>query len=88
MKRKNDFLLQYVGGQAIVVPLGSKVVDMNGLVTLNTTGAFLWDLLAEDSSIEALGARVAEHFDVDVDRAVSDVQAFVDKFTRMGLLES
>ena len=86
MKRKEDFMLQTVGGEKLLVPLGSQVVDMNGLVVLNATGACVWEALAEERSVEELAALVAEQFEVDGDRARADVQAFVDEIGRLGLL--
>jgi hypothetical protein len=87
MKRSEDFLLQKVGGQDLLVPLGAKVMDMNSLITLNATGRRVWELLAEDHSLEYLVAEVVEQFDVDRERARADVQAFLDDLGRLGLLE-
>ena len=88
MKRSKDFLLQKVGGQDLLVPLGAKVMDMNSLITLNATGRLVWELLAEDNSVEYLVAEVVEQFDVDLERARADVQAFLDDLGRQGLLEA
>ena len=88
MKRKDDFMLQNVGGENLLVPLGAQVVDMNGLVILNATGACLWEALAEERTPEELAAVVADRFDVDLDRARADVQAFLEEIGRLGLLES
>ena len=88
MKRSEDFLLQNVGGQDLLVPLGAKVMDMNSLITLNATGRRVWELLAEDRSVEYLVAEVVEQFDVDLERARADVQAFLDDLGRLGLLET
>jgi hypothetical protein len=88
MKRSEDFLLQNVGGQDLLVPLGAKVMDMNSLITLNATGRRVWELLAEDRSIEYLVAEVVKQFDVDLERARADVQAFLDDLGRLGLLET
>jgi hypothetical protein len=87
MKRSEDFLLQKVWGQDLLVPLGAKVMDMNSLITLNATGRRVWELLAEDHSLEYLVAEVVEQFDVDRERARADVQAFLDDLGRLGLLE-
>jgi hypothetical protein len=87
MKRSKDFLLQNVGGQDLLVPTGARVMDMNALITLNPTARRVWELLAEDHSVESLAAGVVEQFDVDRDRARADVQAFLDKLGRLGLLE-
>ena len=88
MKRKDDFMLQSVGGESLLVPLGAQVVEMNGLVTLNPTGRCLWEALAEERSVEELAATLVERFDVDAARARADAQAFLDEIGRLGLLEA
>ena len=87
MKRKNDFMLQNVGGQSILVPLGAQVMDTNALITLNPTGRYVWELMAEHRSVDELAEAVTEKFDVELDRARVDVQAFLDEVTAMGLVE-
>ena len=41
MKIKDGFLLRQVAGQNVVMPMGSDL-DLNMMITLNETGAFLW----------------------------------------------
>lgn len=88
MKRREDFLLQNVGGQDILVPLGAAVMDMNCLITLNATGRRVWELLAADRSLDYLVAEVVAQFDVNLEKARDDVQAFLDELGRLGLLET
>ncbi|MGO9121114.1 MAG: PqqD family protein [Desulfomonilaceae bacterium] len=88
MKRKNDFLLKNVAGQDFLVPLGAKVMEMNCLIALNPTGRRVWELLAEDRSLEDLAAEIAERFEVDHENALADVRAFLDDIRRLGLLET
>ena len=87
MKRKADFMMQNVGGENLLVPLGAQVMDLNGLITLNDTAACVWELLAEERPLDELTAAVAERFDVAAGIARDDVQTFVDEITRLGLLE-
>ena len=87
MKRKDDFMLQNVGGQDLLVPLGSQVMDTNAIITLNATGRYLWELLIEERSVDNLAACVAEKFDIDRERALADVHTFLEEITRMGLVE-
>lgn len=87
MKRKDDLLLENVGGQDLLIPLGSKVLDMNGMVVLNPTGRFIWELLAEDRSLEDLVTAVVDRFEVGTDRAGADVRAFVDDLSRQGWID-
>jgi hypothetical protein len=87
MKRKADFIMQNVGDENLLVPLGAQVMDMNGLITLNDTAACVWELLAQERSLDELSAAVAERFDVAAEIARADVQTFVDEISRLGLLE-
>ena len=88
VKRNDNFMLQNVGGQDLLVPLGSQVMDTNALIVLNTTGRYVWELLAENRSVDELAAAVVERFAVDRERAGVEVQSFLDDITRMGLLET
>jgi hypothetical protein len=87
MKRKADFMMQNVGSENLLVPLGAQVMNLNGLITLNDTAAYAWELLAEERSLDELAVALVERFDVDLERARVDVQTFVDEITRLGLLE-
>ena len=87
MKRKADFIMQNVGGENLLVPLGAQVMDLNGLITLNDTAACVWELLAQERTADELTAAVAERFDVTPERAHADVQTFVDEIAKMGVIE-
>jgi conjugal transfer/entry exclusion protein len=87
MKRNADFIMQNVGGENLLVPLGAQVMDLNGLITLNDTAACVWELLAQERTADELTAAVAERFDVTPERARADVRTFVDKIAKMGVIE-
>lgn len=87
MKRKIDFIMQNVGGENLLVPLGAQVMDLNGIIILNDTGAWVWELLDEERSLDELTAAVAERFDVTPEIACSDVRTFLDEITKLGLIE-
>ncbi len=86
MKRNEGFLLQNVGGENLLVPLGSQVLDTNAIITLNDTARCVWELLAQQQSLDDLAAAIAEEFDVDPARAREDVQNFLEEIEKVGLL--
>ena len=88
MKRKADFMMQNIGGENLLVPLGAQVMDLNGLIILNDTAACAWELLAEERMLDELAVAVAEQFDVAAEIARADLRIFVDEITRLGLLET
>lgn len=79
--------MQEVAGEYLLVPIGSQVMETNGMVVLNDTARCVWELLAEERTPDELTAAVAERFDVTPDRARADVQTFLDETTRMGIVE-
>ncbi len=86
MKRSGDVVLHDVAGEAILVPLGAKVVDLNGLLVLNATGRFVWEELAQERSADELAEAVSARFEVTPESARADVQQFVDQLAGLGLL--
>jgi len=87
MRHKDNFLLQNVGGENLLVPLGAQVMDLNAIITLNSTSAFLWALLDQDRSLDELVAAVVERFAVEQPRAHADIQIFLAEITNLGLLQ-
>ena len=85
MKIKDGFLLRQVAGQNVVMPMGGDL-DLNMMITLNETGAFLWKQLETDSDEAALVAALLAEYDVDAQTAQSSVAAFVQKLNENGFL--
>lgn len=86
MKLKEGFVLRSVAGETIVVPTGSTL-DLNMMITLNSTGKFLWERLEKGAETEALIAALLEEYEVDEATAKAHVAAFVEKLNSHGFLE-
>ena len=54
MQIKSGFMLKEVAGTNIVVPVGENTVDFNAMITLNESGAFLWQQLEKECSMADL----------------------------------
>lgn len=78
MKIKDGFMLREVAGQWVVVPLGERVVEFNGIMTLSESGAILWKILENESTEEALTEAIINEYDVDRNTAEADVHEFVN----------
>ena len=86
MKLKEGFLLREVAGRIVVVPEGD-VLNLNLMISLNSTGRFLWERLDKGASVQELKEALMEQYDVDEQRASADVQAFIEMLNRHGFLE-
>lgn len=80
MKIKDGFLLRQVAGQTVVLPTGSEL-DLNMMITLNDTGAFLWEQLQKETDEAALVAALLTEYDVDEATAQQSVATFVKKLS-------
>lgn len=85
LKLKDGFILRQVAGQTVVLPTGSDL-DLNMMITLNETGAFLWERLQAQTDEAALVAALLEKYDVDEATARESVSAFVKKLNDNGFL--
>ena len=85
MKLKDGFLLRQVAGQTVVLPSGDEL-DLNMMITLNETGAFLWERLNQETTEEALVAALLSEYDVDEATAKNAVAGFVKKLSDNGFL--
>ena len=85
MKLKEGFLLRQVAGQTVALPAGREL-DLNMMITLNGTAAFLWERLSGDTDEAALTAALLDEYDVDEATAAAAVADFVEKLRAYGFL--
>lgn len=85
MKLKNTYLLRQIAGQTVVLPASAEL-DLNMMITLNETGAFLWERLAEETDETALVSALLGEYDVDEATAAAAVKNFVKKLRDNGFL--
>ena len=85
MKLKEGLLLREIAGQQVVVPTGGDL-DMNMMICLNETGAFLWKLMEEEVSEVVLTTALLTEYDIDEATAQRAVTNFVAKLKENGFL--
>lgn len=63
MKLDPEFILQEVGGEAVLVPVGGASERFHGVVRLNETAAFLAKALQNDTTAGALIEALAAEYE-------------------------
>lgn len=86
MKISEGYLLRTVAGKNIVVSIGSDV-NFNGMLTLNDTGVFFWNLLQNDITKEEMLEAVLREYDVSSEIASQDIESFIQKLRDAKILE-
>lgn len=60
MRIKNGFVLREISGDYIAIPFGESYETQAAMISLNSTGAFLWQTLEEDCDRGSLCKALAE----------------------------
>ena len=86
MTASKNYILRDIAEEHALVPIGSAA-GLNGIVTLNDSGCFVWSLLLSGASEEELTEAVMREYDVDRDTAASDIARFVGTLRGAGAIE-
>jgi hypothetical protein len=86
MKIKDGFMLREIAGNWVVVPIGQRVVDFNGLMTLNESGVLLWKKLEIGATVEELIGAILDEYEVDEITAKADVAEFLEGLKRKEII--
>ena len=86
MKIDKNFVLREIAGEYIIIPTGRTALEFNGLITVNEVGMELWKMLQEDVTFDDLLNGILEESDVDENAAREDIQEFLDRLVKGGIL--
>ena len=87
MKINENFVLREVAGSWVVISIGEKSVDFNGMMNLNETGVLLWRELEKGAEKEELVAALTAEYDVSAEIAAKDIDEFIEKLEKAGCIE-
>lgn len=87
MKIKKGFAKRKIAGSNIVVPLGQKSTEFNGMITLNESGSFFWDCFCSDVTVDDVVKKVLAEYDADEATVRKDVEKFVEMLKENDLVE-
>lgn len=86
MKRLDGFVTREIGGKLVAVAVGERTKTFNGMITLNSTAALLWEALETEQTEDNLVKALVEKFEVSEEKARRDVKSFLEKLEKAGLL--
>ncbi len=87
MGLKDNFMLREIAGTWVVVPIGQRVIDFNGLINLSETGAFIWSKLSAGETSEEILLRITEAYDIDIETAAKDMDEFLSQLKDAGIYQ-
>ena len=86
MKIRAGYSLRNVLDMYVVMGTGKDAYTPNRIMSVNETGAFLWNLLEKGADAALLVSRMTEEYDVSEETAANDVNAFLAQLRDKNLL--
>lgn len=87
MKASKDFILREIAGEYILVPAGAASTRLNGLITLNELGWFIFKTLETEQTLDSLTDAITAEYDVEREVARADALEFLRQLDKAGALE-
>ena len=87
MRIIDGFVLRTIGQEHMVIGEGVSQIDLNSIVSLNATAAFLWKQIeGKDFTVEDLTKLLTDNYDVDRERAAADAASIAAKWIAVGVV--
>ncbi len=87
MKFKGKFVLKKLSDFYAVVPVEDSVNKFNCMITLNESGALLWETLGRGADEKDLIAALKGEYSVDDATAEKDVAVFLEQLKNADIIE-
>jgi methyltransferase-like protein len=75
------------GNEYVLVPITNNIADMNSVYTLNETGAYIWDQIDGEKSVEEIITALTEEYDIDYQNAEADVFSFINTMSKYLIIQ-
>ena len=85
-KRNENFVYRKIENETILVPIKNNVGDMSCIYNMNEVGAFIWDHLDGEKTLNDILNMVADEFDVSDQDAEIDLQDYIRDLNEIGAI--
>jgi hypothetical protein len=80
------FVTRRIAGETIIVPVSSRVGDLDAIYTLNEVGSRIWGLLESPTSVDDMVAALCQEYDAPPDQIAHDVADLLQELQTNGLI--
>lgn len=71
----------------MAVPIGARAKELHGMIGMNETAAYLWDLLNQERTEEEMASLLFDEYEISEEKARETVRKFCESLKEEGLLE-
>ncbi len=86
MKIKECFVLRNIAGINTIISSDASS-SFEGMITLNETGVFMWNILKNGATKDDLVNAVINEYEIDEKTASNDIDGFLEKLKSVDVFE-
>ena len=89
MKISSDYKLRNISGEYVLTCETEENIDMNRLISLNESAAYLWDKLKvlENFDEKDMVSLLKKEYDVPEEQALSDCHELINEWLEMNIIQ-
>lgn len=90
MKQNPYFILKELAGVPYLLPYGQMIADHRRGMKINVTGAYFWNLLSEEHTMEEILSIAQKHFeipDAELPSFHHDIKQFINRLIAYGIID-
>ena len=80
------FVTRRLGGETIVIPVSSRVGDLDAIYTFNDTGARVWELIQTPTTLDDIVEVLCAEYDAEPEQIRGDVLDLLTELEMNGLV--
>ena len=78
--------MREIAGDYVIIPVGKSAQEFKGMITVNNSGALMWDMLVQGTTEEALLNMLLETYEVSEKAAKADIKKFLDELLKYDIV--
>jgi hypothetical protein len=86
-RRRDNLVTREIAGETIVVPISGELADLQRVYSLNPTGAFIWQHVNGDNTLDAIHRALVKDFKIGEKDAWADLAELVAELAQAALIE-
>ena len=86
-RKKENVVSRRIAGEILLVPIRGNLANMERLYVLDEVGEQIWADLDGKKNLEDIRDRICGKFEVDQERAKSDIEEYISKLHTADLIE-
>lgn len=85
-QRTEEFVARTIAGETVLVPIRRQIGDLESIYTLNEVATFIWERLAEPSTVAEIALALEEAFTGDPAEMRRDLGEFLTELLDLGAI--